>query len=80
MHQPKSEMHHYHCESCDNLALKHVLIKKDKSPVKAGVHSKVIVMNDRDKQVSNRNKWENLQKKINALRNENDILKKSLFE
>lgn len=60
---------------------KSLLVVNDRSQVPDNMkrsHSRVIV--EKDKQVANRSKWQNLQRKINALRNENESLKKSLFD
>ena len=55
---------------------------QDRSPVRdpylKGSHSRVLVA-EKDKHMVNRNKWENLQRKISSLRNENETLKRSLF-
>jgi hypothetical protein len=68
----------HHCESCHHVHLKNHLQKQSKSPQK--VHPTIIVTNERDRSPINKAKWDNLQRKINALRSENETLKKSLFE
>lgn len=58
-----------------------MLVVNDKSQVPDNMkrsHSRIVM--EKDKQAANRSKWENLQRKINALRSENESLKKSLFD
>lgn len=69
----KSDVHHYdHSHNCRSQLHVHHKIVPDRSPVKdmyAKGHSRVVVA-EKDRG-GNRQKWENLQRKISALRSEN---------